>query len=452
VSELPDTLQEFSSDLLTELQNDGGLLLLDGLDEVPEADHRREQIKTVVEEFAAAFPRVAILVTSRTYAYQQQDWKLREFAEATLEPFGRAQIRNFVDRWYAYVGQVRSLSEDEARGRATLLNHAIESNQRLHELATRPLLLTLMASLHAWRGGTLPEQREELYADAVDLLLDQWESQKQQRRADGSFDVVQPSLVEWLRVDRQAMRQLLNRLAYDAHREQPNLVGTADIAQTTLVEALMQAKHNPDVRPVRIIEYIRDRAGLLEPRGVGIYAFPHRTFQEYLAACHLTDYGFPDEIAELLRAEPNRWREVTLLAGAKASRGTAEAAWNLAEALCYEAPPVEPLSQAAGYWGALLAAQVLIENNSLTYVAERHRPKVGRICTWLLRTMRHNVLPPVERARAGDALARIGDPRFREDAWFLPDEPLLGFVEVLAGSFIMGSDDDRDSALLEAKP
>ncbi len=184
------------------------------------------------------------------------------------------------------------------------------------------------------------------------------------------------------------MRQLLNRLAYEAHREQPNLVGTADIAQSTLVQALMEAQQNPDVRPVRIIEYIRDRAGLLEPRGVGIYAFPHRTFQEYLAACHLTDAGFPDDLADLLRAEPNRWREVTLLAGAKASRGTTAAAWNLAEAVCYAAPPEAPQSEASGYWGALLAAQVLLENNCLAAMAARHEPKVERIRTWLLRTHR----------------------------------------------------------------
>ena len=426
VGELPQTLRDFASTLRDEFQNTGGLLLLDGLDEVPQAHQRREQVKAVVEQFAAAFPYVVILVTSRIYAYQEQDWKLKNFTEATLEPFGQAQIRAFVARWYAYVGQARSLSAQEAEGRATLLNHAIENSSRLRELAARPLLLTLMASLHAWRGGALPEQREELYADAVELLLEQWESQKLQHRSDGSFVVAQPSLVEWLRVDRHAMRQLLNRLAYEAHRDQLQLVGTANIAQSTLVQSLMEAQQNPDVRPARIIEYIRDRAGLLEPRGVGIYAFPHLTFQEYLAACHLTDHGFPDELAALLRGEPNRWREVTLLAGAKASRGTAEAAWNLAEALCYEEAPDEPLSDAAGYWGALLAAQVLLENNSLVSMAVRHEPKAARIRAWLLCAMRHEVLPAVERVRAGDALGRMGDARFRaerEDLQASDDRP-----------------------------
>ena len=33
---------------------------------------------------------------------------------------------------------------------------------------------------------------------------------------------------------------------------------------------------------------------------------------------------------------------------------------------------------------------------------------------------------------------------FRSDAWFLPDEPLLGFVEIPAGGFFMGSDPASD--------
>jgi formylglycine-generating enzyme required for sulfatase activity len=454
IAELPETLRPFEPSLRQQLLRTGGLLLLDGLDEVPEADQRRVQVKTAVEQFAAAFPKVRVLVASRTYAYQRQDWKLRGFAEAVLAPFDTAQMHCFVDRWYAYVGQARRLSADDVQSRATLLKQAIARTPRLYELATRPLLLTLMASLHAWRGGTLPEQREALYADAVDLLLDQWESQKIRRLPDGTYDLIQPSLVEWLRVDQQAMRQALNRLAFEAHRDQPALVGTADIAENKLVPALLALARTPDpnTRPARLIEYLRDRAGLLEPRGVGVYAFPHRTFQEYLAACYLTDVGFPDDLAALLRAEPNRWREVTLLAGAQAVRGTATAAWALAEALCFEAPPTQPLSADAGHWASMLAAQVLIENKSLGQVAERNRPKVERIRTWLVRTLQHNALPAIDRAQAGDALADVGDPRFRAAAWYLPDELLLGFVEIPAGPFLMGSDDERDLWLLKASP
>jgi formylglycine-generating enzyme required for sulfatase activity len=41
-------------------------------------------------------------------------------------------------------------------------------------------------------------------------------------------------------------------------------------------------------------------------------------------------------------------------------------------------------------------------------------------------------------------LASLGDPRFRADAWYLPDEELLGFVEIPEGPFLMGSDRSKD--------
>jgi hypothetical protein len=200
VAELPAALHDFAQPLRDTLLNAGGLLLLDGLDEVPDADQRRAHVKAAVEQFAATFSKVRILVTSRIYAYQRQDWKLRRFAEAVLAPFATAQIQHFVQRWYAYVGPLRGLSAAHAQGSAAQLTEIIRRNPRLYELATRPLLLTLMAWLHAWRGGSLPEQREELYADAVDLLLRQWEDQKVIRQPDGTYAVLQPSLREWLQV------------------------------------------------------------------------------------------------------------------------------------------------------------------------------------------------------------------------------------------------------------
>ena len=168
VAELGETLADYEPHLKRELHERGGLILLDGLDEVPEADERRVQVKQAVQGFSADFPRCRFVVTSRTYAYQRQDWKLPGFSEAVLAPFSPAQINQFVDGWYAHMAAVRGLNRADAQGRATLLKDAIRRNDRLRQLAERPLLLTLMASLHAWRGGNLPEKREELYADTVD--------------------------------------------------------------------------------------------------------------------------------------------------------------------------------------------------------------------------------------------------------------------------------------------
>lgn len=443
-------LADFASYLRKELLEVGGLLLLDGLDEVPEAQLRRSQLKQAIEDFAATFPRCRILVTSRTYAYQKQGWRLSGFEDTELAPFSREQINTFVDRWYAHIAAVRNINRADARGRAELLKRAIFASDRLVELAVRPLLLTLMASLHAWRGGTLPNKREELYADAVDLLLDWWESPKVVRDARGEVIITQPSLAEWLRVDRDKVRSFLNELAFQAHASQPELVGTADVPEGAVVSGLMRLAQNPDVNPTRLVEYLSMRAGLIIPRGESVYTFPHRTFQEYLAACYLTDHGYPERVTELVRADPDRWREVALLAAAKAARGGAFALWSLVECLCPnetdESDDLIPDSR-----GALLAGQALVENAELDRVSEIHLKKVNRVKHWLIQILHQATLSIPERARAGNALAELGDPRFDSEHWHLPAEPMLGFVEIPEGSFVMGSDPAKDTSTLEAE-
>jgi formylglycine-generating enzyme required for sulfatase activity len=444
------SLGEFSSLLKKELREKGGLVLFDGLDEVPEAEHRREQMRTAIENFAAAFPHCRYLVTSRTYAYQKQDWKLRGFQEVVLAPFTKGQIINFVDRWYEHITLLRSGNQEDGKGKAEVLKRAILANERLMSLAERPLLLTLMASIHAWRGGTLPDKRQELYADAVDLLLDWWESQRVVRDSKGNVSMIQPSLAEWLKVDRKKVRDLLNQLAYEAHAGQGELTGTADVPESALITGLMNLSQNPDVKPARLIEYLRDRAGLLIPRGVGVYTFPHRTFQEYLAACHLTDHDYPDLIATLARSEPNRWREVALLAGAKAASGAAVfALWSLVDSL---SPERENKTGETQYWGAQIAGQAVIEIADFEKIGASTQPKVDRLRTRLLDIMEGNRLPAIERAQAGNNLAALCDPRFNVDLWHLPSDETLGFVRIPASKFLMGSDDKDEQAEDIEKP
>jgi len=46
---------------------------------------------------------------------------------------------------------------------------------------------------------------------------------------------------------------------------------------------------------------------------------------------------------------------------------------------------------------------------------------------------------PAESMGASAEIVTVGSGGFRADAWMLPDEPLLGFVEIPGGTFIMGS-------------
>ena len=435
-------LAEFAPYLQQALLGPGGLVLLDGLDEVPDALDRRAQIKQAVQDFATTFSRCRFLVTSRTYAYQRQDWKLDGFAEVHLLPFTPGQIHSFVDAWYAHMVGLDRLTGPDAKDRAAVLKRAVGRNERLRELAERPLLLTLIAQLQTEAGGAPPEKREELYDKAVDMLLDRWERMKIRVREDGAKEI-EPSLAEWLNAGRDDIRKQLNRLAFEAHRDQPHLTGTADIRQSALVAALLDASANrADVKVRRLEEYLRDRAGLLAAHGVGMYQFPHRSFQEYLAACHLTDDEFPDKLADLARGDPNRWREVALLAGAKAARGSSLTAWALAETLC-PAPTPDGSAPVADQWGGLLAGRVLVECADLAQVAPRNVDKRARVRDWQCTILRGNALPATERALAGRTLAVLGDPRqevIRLDA--------MPFCLVPPGPFVMG--DDRGAS--EEKP
>jgi formylglycine-generating enzyme required for sulfatase activity len=101
-------------------------------------------------------------------------------------------------------------------------------------------------------------------------------------------------------------------------------------------------------------------------------------------------------------------------------------------------------------WGAAVSAgKVLLE---LGLESVRGEPEgqavLKRTQDWLVALLQAGALNRRERVEAGNVLARLGDPRFHPDAWCLPDEPLLGFVEIPAGPFVMGELEEQHEVTL----
>ena len=320
---------------------EGGFILLDGLDEVPEARQRRQVLLQAVGKLIAALPKgkTRVLVTARPYAYADPEWRLPGFATLALAPFSEAQVGRFIERWYQAVRPAMGWNADTAAGKGERLRTALQERPYLGDLASRPLLLTLMATLHSsW--GQLPEDRAELYEETVKLLLGRWQRAREVRRADGELEV-EPGIAQTLGVGEERIRAALEALAFAIHqrqREQPE----RDTAPADISEGELLIGFKPllgELAPDTLLSYLRDRAGLLVARDEGVYAFPHRSFQEYLAACHLADQpDFAQRLQELVCTDPIWWREVCLLGVGKAKRGGLGAAVNVVGVLLPEGP------------------------------------------------------------------------------------------------------------------
>jgi formylglycine-generating enzyme required for sulfatase activity len=400
------------------------LLLLDGLDEV-DADVRRWVLEAVAD-FALTHRHIPILVTCRIYAYQEPEWRLADFVQATLTPFDEEKICHFVAAWYGEVARMGLMSASEAGERAERLQDAVRRPD-LRVLAPNPLLLTMMALLHAsW--GRLPEDRVQLYSEIVELLLARWEESRLGRQA-----------LAQARMSSSDLRFALEEVAYDAHGSQPSGEGTADVTESLLREVLQGYLEGDWNRAGDVIAYIRERAGLLLERKPRLYTFPHRTLQEYLAGCHLSvQPDFATQVTDLLREDEPRWREPFLLAVGKTGRAEnrVDQALAVVDGLCPREcgkPPTDEQS----YRCAWLAGEALLEIGADKLRRRDHwQARLDRVIGWLVALLEAGALAPVERAAAGRVLGLLGDPRDLGESVFVPGGPfLIGSKEGEEGAY-----------------
>jgi predicted NACHT family NTPase len=126
------------------LESGEAAVLLDGMDEVADPELRR-RVARIIEAFTRRYPGNRYVVTSRIVGYQG--------------PARLGEGERFVRHWslaveVALAGKRSRTIERRAETQAEGLLAAIQTNERVRELAVNPLLLTVIALVHSWTRAT----------------------------------------------------------------------------------------------------------------------------------------------------------------------------------------------------------------------------------------------------------------------------------------------------------
>ncbi|WP_406321202.1 NACHT domain-containing protein [Streptomyces sp. NBC_00519] len=277
-----------------------GLVLVDGLDEISEAD--RERVRSWLRELLIAFPGNSWLVTSRPSAVSD-DWLASEdFVELSLSPMSHKDVATFVRRWHS-AACATCRDTDELSRLTDYQNNliaALRSKQDLGRLATNPLMCGLICALHRDRRGYLPPGRKQLYDAALSMLL-----ARRDRERDLDVQILEETQI-----------QLLQKLAYWLIRNGQVEMDRSDAfsiiaAALPAMPALAQLGEAEQV-----YRYLLLRSGVLREPTDGVMDFIHRTFQDYLGAKAAVEERDFDLMVR--NAHHDQWEDVIRMAVAHA--------------------------------------------------------------------------------------------------------------------------------------
>jgi formylglycine-generating enzyme required for sulfatase activity len=443
-----------------------GIILLDGLDEVPKTEGLRATLFDAIDALKKRLGNDArLIITSRPYVFDDEHYNLAGFDFLELVPMSNNQIQQFVESWYLLMRNNRNLDEAQAKSKAGYLFRQLKELDNLLQPARRPLLLTLLTSLHFARN-VLPHSRAELYHQTIDLMLERWTQRAYDENPDFPLeDFERKALAEPVATRQGALQQV----ALSANRAETLEIPAKDI------KSLFSDYLSDDYNANSLLDFMRFRSGILKPGKDEHFEFYHRSFQEYLAALALTDLqDWQDEIETLLTTEKGLewWGEVfLLLVSSKIYGNSKPEAVDLLRRFIPQTIDDYPNFGKQKWHLLLLAAKAIIEQQQELksyYQNNRHYKAVyDDLEQHLLRLVEseHGIDIAI-RARAGRRLGALGDSRHGvtiiRDANDKPitakthsqshSVPDITWVNIPTGEFQMGSADDDEDAFDDEKP
>jgi len=280
------------------IESGRALVLLDGLDEVKKEDneHVLKQIRNISELY---FNRNNnFVMTCRIAAL---DYSFESFREVEVANFEHEQISTFARNWF----QGKDVKSESFIKR-------LDDNNRVKELATNPLLLTLLC-LTFEESGDFPVNRSELYKEGLDALLKKW---------DATRGIYREPVYKKLSVQRK--KDLLSQIALTTFEESEYFFKKRDAAYyiTDYIRNLPDANTAEEILQVdseEVLKSIEAHHGLLVERAKDIYSFSHLTFHEYFTAREFVKRQHSSEealqsLVNHISDKDKRWREVFFLA------------------------------------------------------------------------------------------------------------------------------------------
>ncbi|CAG6391837.1 XRE family transcriptional regulator [Actinacidiphila cocklensis] len=281
-----------------------GLVLVDGIDEVPQG--QRSVTRDWLEELLAAYQDSVFVVTTRPSAVPEGWLGASRFTELTVRPMSAADIGVFVGRWHAAARRGTESAEEQRHLHEleSALRMTVRAQRDLAQLSSTPLMCALVCALHRDRRGHLPHSRMELYQAALSMLL-------VRRDRERSIDIP-----EGIQLTEHQSVKLLQRLAYWLIRNRQTemdyptalaLISDALPAMPTVAE------QGP---PEQVLAHLIGRSGLLRQPTTDTVDFVHRTFQDYLgakAAIEAHDFHLL-----INNAQDDQWEDVIRMAVAHA--------------------------------------------------------------------------------------------------------------------------------------
>ena len=274
------------------------LILLDGLDEVREADSSR--VLRQIREFSQHFSQNQFIITCRIAA---REYTFETFTEVEIADFNDEQIADFSGKWFC--------SKNDPI-KAELFLQRLEEDEPIRELATSPLLLTLLCLVFE-DSGSFPNNRAELYQTGVDVLLKKWDVKRNIEREQ-----------VYKRLSLKRKEDLLSQIARITFEAGNYFFKQREVERyiTQYIQNLPEANTDPEaleLDSVAVLKSIEAQHGLFVERARGIYSFSHLTFHEYFTARKIVtscnSYAVDDLTLQglVIYVTEKRWREVFLL-------------------------------------------------------------------------------------------------------------------------------------------